>query len=350
MLKFRSNIWLGCSAFLIVCCLTIGIISEKAAKNNALVDFPPTGKIINIGERNIHLNCKGKGKPIVVFESGLDTSGSLSWSMVHDEIAKTTRACSYDRAGMMWSDLRYGYQELIGKAIAEDLNKALLNAGENPPYVLVGHSFGGPYITIFTKYFGSSVAGLVFVDTSHPDQVEIFKEYKEPFVNLILYAVMDFFEPIWSDVGLTRYFAESNDDRLINQSLKDEQATDAYSPSSGLALTKESQSYVQTLNEAGSFRSFGDRPLFVIGALSNYDKLTDVELSKIGLNRHQIPLLIQKDISTHKDQASWSTNSELTILYDTGHYVQFEKPAVVINSVKSVIYKVRLEGSERTVK
>lgn len=345
MSKVIKNFWLIFLVVLIICCLTIGIFSEITAKDRALVDFPPTGKMIDIGERNIHLDCKGEGSPIVVFESGLDTSGSLSWSMVHDEIAKTTRACTYDRAGMMWSDVRHSHKSELGKAIAEDLNKTLIIAGEKPPYVLVGHSFGGPYITIFTKYFGSSVVGLVFVDTSHPDQIEIFKEYEEPLLNQFSYAVMDFFEPIWSSVGLTRIFAELNDDRLVNQSLKDEQATDAYSPSSGLALTQESEVYAQTLNEAGSFRDFGERPLFVIGALSNYEILSDNELSQYGLNRDQIPVLMEKDISTHKDQASWSSNSELKILYDTDHYVQFEKPTVVINSVKSIIKKVRLKGT-----
>lgn len=344
MLKPSKVMYRNGLFILIICCFIFGVYHEKSAKVHALILFPPTGKLVNIGERNIHLNCRGSGSPTVVFESGLDTSGSLSWSLVHDEIAKTTRACAYDRAGMMWSDVRSNTKGMIGKVIAQDLNKALFIAGDKPPYVLVGHSFGGPYITIFTKYFGSRVTGLVFVDTSHPDQVEIFKEYKEPLFNRLSYVVMDFFEPIWSFVGLTRVFAKSNDDRLVNQSIIDEQAIDAYSPTSGMALTQESQSYEQTLYEAGSFRDFGDKPLYVIGAISNYSKMSDDDLIDAGLNRQQLPLLIDKDLFTHKDQASWSTNSELKIIYNLGHYVQFEQPDVVIEAVISVVGKARLNG------
>jgi pimeloyl-ACP methyl ester carboxylesterase len=326
----------------ILCIFTIlALIYELKAKKQALLDFPPKGILVDIGGRNIHLDCRGTGSPIVIFESGFDTNGSLSWSRVHDEVATITRACAYDRAGMMWSDSRAIKSELMGKAIAGDLNETLLKAGESPPYVLVGHSFGGPYITIFTKYYNSSVAGLVFIDTSHPDQVEIFSEFQEPGINLIKYAVMDFFEPVWSYLGLSRFFAHQIDGRVPNQTLIDEQMIDAYSSSSGLALTKESQKYQQSLIEAGGLRDLGNKPLYVIGVLQNYESMSDDELNFYGIKRHLIPSLLRKDEDTHKDQASWSTNSELKILRSGDHYIQFEKPEVVINAIKSVIEKVR---------
>ena len=129
------RVYLRVFVTLTVVIVLIGITYEKFAQDQALIDFPPTGKLVDIGERKIHLDCRGYGSPIVVFESGLDTSGSLSWSMVHDKVAKTTRACAYDRAGMMWSDTRSNHQELLGKAIAEDLYETLSSADEKPPYV-----------------------------------------------------------------------------------------------------------------------------------------------------------------------------------------------------------------------
>lgn len=104
----------------------------------------------------------------MVFESGFDMYGSLSWSAVQDPVARITRTCSYDRAGIMWSDRSDGARD--GAAIASDLHRALQVAGEQGPYVMVGHSLGGPYVMTFTKQFGSDVAGIVFVDASHPDQ------------------------------------------------------------------------------------------------------------------------------------------------------------------------------------
>jgi pimeloyl-ACP methyl ester carboxylesterase len=345
MFAFSKKVYLFFIAALIICCISLGMFFEQKARLQALIDFPPRGELVDIGDRKIHLDCRGNGSPIIIFESGFDTSGSISWSRVHNKLSETTRTCAYDRAGMMWSESRSNPETQLGKAIAEDLNKTLLFAGEKPPYVLVGHSFGGPYITIFTKYFQSSVAGLVFIDTSHPDQIEIFKEFEEPLLRQLSYIVMDFFEPIWSFVGLTRYFATLNNDRLVNQSITDEQAIDAFSPASGLALTQESHAYEQSLKEASSFRDFGDIPLYVIGAISNYEKMSDDELTQQGLNRKQVPDLIDKDRFTHKDQASWSTNSELRVIYNADHYVQFEKPDIVVEAILSVVQKARVNSS-----
>ena len=104
----------------------------------------------------------------MVFESN-DPEGSLGWSGVQNKVAKTTRACTYSRVGIMWSDPADGPRN--DKAIAYDLHVVLQKAGENPPFVLVGHSLGGLYTVIYTKYFGADVAGLVLVDPAHPDQV-----------------------------------------------------------------------------------------------------------------------------------------------------------------------------------
>src|ERR1035438_9396618 len=121
-----------------------GVVYEMIGRSRAAHEFPPHGKMVDIGGRRIQLDCRGAGTPTVIFESGFDWNGSLSWSAVHDEIAKTTRACAYSRAGIMWSDPKDGTQS--GKTIAEDLHAVLATAGESPPFVLVGHSLGGPYI------------------------------------------------------------------------------------------------------------------------------------------------------------------------------------------------------------
>ena len=104
--------------------------------------------------------------------SGLDIGGSLSWTAVHDSIARTSRTCAYSRAGIMWSDPG---PDVTARGVAEDLHAALEKAGEKPPFVMVGHSLGGPYIMTYTKQFGDQVAGVVMVDASHPDQLKPFK-------------------------------------------------------------------------------------------------------------------------------------------------------------------------------
>jgi hypothetical protein len=89
---------------LVALATVVGVVYELLGRRHAAQEFPPPGKLVDIGGRRIHLDCRGIGSPTVIFESGLDMIGSLSWSAVHDEIAKSTRACAYSRAGIMWSD------------------------------------------------------------------------------------------------------------------------------------------------------------------------------------------------------------------------------------------------------
>src|SRR5215467_6205803 len=153
--------------------LVVGPIWEQLERQRAIRDFPAPGHVIDIGGRHIQMDCRGVGTPTVVFESGLGFLGSLSWTKVQDEVAKFTRACAYSRAGIIWSDDKDGAHD--GEGVARDLHAALAAAGESGPFVMTGHSIGGPYITTYTKLYGDEVSGLVYVDASHPDQFERFE-------------------------------------------------------------------------------------------------------------------------------------------------------------------------------
>jgi pimeloyl-ACP methyl ester carboxylesterase len=102
-----------------------------------------------------------------VFEAGIAAS-SVSWSRVQPEVAKFTRSCSYDRAGLAWSDP--GPRERSIAGFVTELRGLLERAGIPRPYVLVGHSFGGMIIRAFARAYPAEVAGLVFVDTLHPEE------------------------------------------------------------------------------------------------------------------------------------------------------------------------------------
>jgi hypothetical protein len=128
----------------------IGFIRESLARNIYHAKYPAPGKMITVNKHDIHLNCIGAGKPPVVFESDLDQYGSLSRHSFKVEIGQITRACSYDRAGIMWSEP--GPQPRDGQQIATELKTILENADEGGPYVLVGHAFGGAYIRIFNGH------------------------------------------------------------------------------------------------------------------------------------------------------------------------------------------------------
>jgi pimeloyl-ACP methyl ester carboxylesterase len=141
--------------------LVVGPIWEQLERRRAIRDFPAPGHLVDIGGRQIQMDCRGVDTPTVVFESGLGLLGSLSWAKVQDEVAKFTRACTYSRAGIIWSDDKDGPHD--GEGVARDLHATLAAAGESGPFVLTGHSMGGPYITTYTKLYGDEVSGLVYL-------------------------------------------------------------------------------------------------------------------------------------------------------------------------------------------
>ena len=129
--------------------------------------YPPPGRMVDIGGYKLHLNCTGRGSPTVILEAGNGTM-SADWAWVQPEIAKTTRVCAYDRAGVAWSEPSPHPRDALH--IAQELHTLLANGGVRGPLVLVGHSFGGLYVREYAALFASAVAGLVLVDATHPDQ------------------------------------------------------------------------------------------------------------------------------------------------------------------------------------
>jgi pimeloyl-ACP methyl ester carboxylesterase len=128
--------------------------------------YPAPGRLVDIGGFRLHLNCSGNGTPAVVLDAALGGS-SISWSLVQPAIAKRTRACSYDRAGLGWSDA--GPMPRTAGRVADELHQLLMAAHVPPPYVLVGHSYGGFVMRIFATRYPSDVAGLILVDPAHPE-------------------------------------------------------------------------------------------------------------------------------------------------------------------------------------
>jgi pimeloyl-ACP methyl ester carboxylesterase len=144
--------------------VVLGLVAGSFAGLQAQVSYPPPGRLVNIGGRSIHLNCTGSGKPVVVLEAG-GGAYAIDWALVQPRIAEKTRVCSYDRAGLGWSDP--GPADETVEQTVDDLHAALSRAGEKGPYVLVGASVGGAFVRAYQRSFPGDVASLVFTNSSN---------------------------------------------------------------------------------------------------------------------------------------------------------------------------------------
>lgn len=129
------------------------------------------GRLVDIGGRQMHLYCIGRGAPTVVIDTGLGGT-SLEWQAVMHRLGGPSRVCVFDRAGYGWSEM--GPYPRTSSRHANDLYLLLTNADEAGPFVLVGHSYGGYNMQLFARRYPFLVAGLVLIDASHPEQVERF--------------------------------------------------------------------------------------------------------------------------------------------------------------------------------
>jgi len=131
--------------------------------------FPETGRLVDVGGYRLMLNCIGDESPTVVLEAGFGDV-SVEWKSVQPQIAKFSRVCSYDRAGYGGSDA--GPLPRTSLQIARELHTLLKNAGEKPPYILVGASFGGYNVRVFNGLYPDEVTGIVLADATQEDQYD----------------------------------------------------------------------------------------------------------------------------------------------------------------------------------
>jgi pimeloyl-ACP methyl ester carboxylesterase len=153
-------------AIIVISAAVIGAGYERVSAARDAAAYPPPGQLVDIGGHRLHISCMGQGSPTVVFESGL-ANPSADWANIQPQVAATSRACAYDRAGIGRSE--DGPPPRDPLRIAQELHTLLGNAGVTGPYVLVGQSFGGLYVRVFADLYPDEAARMVLVDASHPD-------------------------------------------------------------------------------------------------------------------------------------------------------------------------------------
>ena len=237
-----------------------GAVSQAVATSNDRRAYPPPGEMINVAGHRLHLHCSGQGSPTVILEAG-NLGMSSHWVRVQGEVARVTRVCSYDRAGMGWSDAAPGFHD--ARQISTQLHGLLTGAGETGPYVLVGHSYGGLYALNYAGQYQAEVAGLVLLDSSHPDQFTRTPEGQAMFRRT---SRMGAVLPWLARLGIVRltHFLPAHPDLPPQQRAE----VAAFNSSTRQVATsaKEFGATSATCTQARAMRSLGSKPLAVITA------------------------------------------------------------------------------------
>jgi pimeloyl-ACP methyl ester carboxylesterase len=316
----------GCESFL----------AAEAAK-----EHPVKGQLVEVDDgRRIQIDCRGSGGPTVVFQSGGDMLGSLGWTPAMELVSKNARACAYSRAGILWSDPAHGQFE--PEEVAHDLHAALGAAGETPPYVLVAHSRGGLYNLIYAGLYRDEVAGMVFADSSHPDQEAKFREAGLPTGNYVSSTQELGLALRWTGLmRLAPYPADASISAEVN----------AFYPKSANANAREARGRSRTLEVAGRYRDLQNWPVVVLAR-----ELPEQTQARRTADSHDAELLsadgLDAGISTPEnevvwrklqaDLATWSSRGRLQIVPESNHAFFFFKPEVVAGAVNEVLAASRV--------
>ncbi len=291
------------------------------AKSKLAEQNPLPGQLVDVGRFKMHILCTGKGSPTVILESGLNDF-YVSWAKIQPEVAKATRVCSYDRAGLGWSEA--SPRPRTSEVMAEELHTLLLNVGIAGPYILVGHSFGGINVRAFARGYHDEVAGIVLVDSAHEEQgtrLPFLKEATDQFVGQFrtLSAMSSF--------GLMALSPATIPNRgLPDEAYKQYQAVLATTNYFDGAIAESSIFYSSTGNTPESLDAL---PLIVLshGRPDLTLGLTDAEQAQFE----------QEWAAMQRELAGLSSNSQQIIAEKSGHYIQLDQPELAIESILELV-------------
>ncbi|WP_158543551.1 alpha/beta fold hydrolase [Dyella solisilvae] len=297
-------------------------------------------RLVDIGGgQRLNLYCLGSGSPAVIMDAGMGDS-TISWALVQPALAHSTKVCSFDRAGLGFSDA--ARRPSTPRNQSEDLHRLLAAAGIRPPYVLVGHSLAGMNVRVFADMYRADVAGMVIVEGSHEDQSTRGWAIGVP-------GQKDRYDAYLKDAHACVAEAEKGlvmgtpayekcvgvPDARVSPDINRAQQAYAVSPrwQAAVASERENVFYESAAEARGTRKDFGDMPIIVL-THSPFAKRSDETQDE----RNQRTLLWE---DLHLQVAAMSSRGINVIVPNSTHYIQYDKPQVVIDAVRQVVSESR---------
>jgi pimeloyl-ACP methyl ester carboxylesterase len=289
--------------------------------------YLPAGQLINVGGYMLHIHCTGQGSPTILLEAGLGGT-SLDWSLLQPELSTATRVCAYDRAGLGWSESNPSGAPRTSSQIATELHTLLANTGIEGPYILAGLSAGGMHVQMFADRYPGEVLGVVMVDPTPAKLMAVFpdKQRKPLLPNIDQFELIQKLEPF----GLLRLLPLPGSEALANLPDETRQAIRAVNvrTSAAAALYQEAAGFEASILETASLPPLpADLPLTVIWHGIPAEPLELEPLAEASLRK----------LAAHSDYGRF------VIADESGHYITFDRPDIVIEELRSILATVRMQ-------
>lgn len=298
--------WLLIGLDSLVVAAIAGATYQSVAARRDLARTPPPGRLIDIGGHRLHLWCEGSGAPSVILETGLGGS-SADWGFVQPAVSRFTQVCSYDRAGMGYSD--QGPSPRTVRRIANELIQLIDRAHITGPVVVVGASIGGLIVRVVASEQGERVAGVVLVDASHEGQ-DMEVPRIAPFV------------PLLSSLGVFRLLGVTFGPPLdsLAPAVQPFALVAAFRAAGYQAAVDEISHLRQSAAEVKATRRQLSMPLIVVAAGHGADATW---------------------LRLQRDQVALSQRGCQIMAEQSGHAVALSQPKVVVHAIRQVVDAVR---------
>jgi pimeloyl-ACP methyl ester carboxylesterase len=306
---------------LVILFAAAGFLYENISEARDRRFHPMPGQLIDVAGYKMHIDCTGQGTPVVILDSGLGNSYA-TWHTVQPPISNFVRVCSYDRAGVGYSDS--SPRRRTSKDIAEELHTLLHNAGVPSPVVLVGHSMGGFDVRVYASLYRNEVAGMVLVDSSHPEQQrrfpQAFRDMDKGWLRELEF--MEFAAPF----GVPRFLGLCGNDAVIRAA--------ECNFHSVREMVAEWKTFNESAAQTARTGSLADMPLAVLS--HDPDGPLDPDLPA-----DQVKPANDAFEKMQQELSQLSTRGTRTIAKNSSHYIQGDRPDLVIEAVRKVVEQAR---------
>ncbi len=318
--------WVTWGTALLAVAIGASLLAETLAESRDRARNPAPGQLVDVGGHRLHLLCKpappGTDGPTVVIEQGVG-SPSILWWPIQDRISAFARVCTYDRAGYQWSDPAPGPQTLQDRVT--DLHTLLHKAAIPGPYVLAGHSFGGPLTRLYTSTYPNDVAALVLVDAA-PEAVIFRPSFDAYTAKIGLFVRAAGLAARLGVVRLAASFLLKPSDTMSPdalRALKSFIAAPAFFRAMAADLPALAQVPADMRREGGFGQTLGDRPVIALTHSEPFPGPAAVLEDGWEEAQHRI--------------AAQSTRGEVHIATGCNHMIPFEKPDLVVEAIRRVL-------------